>query len=100
MHGGDHTCSFAPTQLHIYIVMQLLTGGELLDCLHKRHSFTEAQACHLFRQLVAAVSYMHCRKVVHRDLKPEVGCLWQREKGGCVSVSCFCDAFILLVCRT
>ena len=52
--------------------MELMKGGELLDLLRRQHSFTEAQASGLFRQLVSAVSFMHQKRVVHRDLKPEV----------------------------
>ncbi len=57
--------------------MELMEGGELLDRLRRKHSFTEAQASALFRQLVSAVSFMHQKRVVHRDLKPEV-----RPEGG------------------
>ena len=53
--------------------MELLKGGELLERLRQNHSFTEAQASYLFYQLVSAVQYMHSKRVVHRDLKPEVG---------------------------
>ena len=59
-------------ELHVYIVMELMRGGELLDRLKMRHSFTEAEASAIFQQLVSAVSFMHQKKVVHRDLKPEV----------------------------
>jgi len=56
----------------MYIVMELLCGGELLDRLGQQHNFTEAKANALFKQLVSAVTFMHQKKVVHRDLKPEV----------------------------
>lgn len=52
--------------------MELLEGGELLEQLQQNYSFTEAKASRLFTQLVAAVYYMHSKRVVHRDLKPEV----------------------------
>ena len=52
--------------------MERLRGGELLDRIRSNNSFTEAQASHLFRQLVAAVHFIHSKRVVHRDLKPEV----------------------------
>ena len=59
-------------QLHVYIVMELLQGGELLDCIRKQHSFHESEAHHIMLQLASAVEHMHKRRVVHRDLKPEV----------------------------
>ena len=52
--------------------MELLEGGELLEQLRQNHTFTEAQASALFSQLASAVHYMHSKRVVHRDLKPEV----------------------------
>ncbi len=75
-------------QLHEYIVMELLGGGELLDRLRTKHSFTEAQASGLFKQLVSAVSFMHQKRVVHRDLKPEVKepCIARGKKGRSMSV--------------
>ncbi len=59
-------------QLHVYIVMELMRGGELLDRLKQKHSFSEAEASIIFKQLVSALSFMHEKNVVHRDLKPEV----------------------------
>uniref|UniRef100_A0A915PTR6 Ribosomal protein S6 kinase n=1 Tax=Setaria digitata TaxID=48799 RepID=A0A915PTR6_9BILA len=57
--------------LHIYLVMELLEGGELLTRIKKMETFTEAQAGKIMKQLVSAVAYLHFRNVVHRDLKPE-----------------------------
>ncbi|KAJ1354608.1 putative ribosomal protein S6 kinase alpha-2 [Parelaphostrongylus tenuis] len=57
--------------LHYYIVMELLTGQELLARLRKFEKFTEAEAANIMRQLVSAVGYLHSKRIVHRDLKPE-----------------------------
>ncbi|KJH51815.1 kinase domain protein [Dictyocaulus viviparus] len=58
--------------LHFYIVMELLTGQELLVRLRKLEKFTEAaEAADIMRQLVSAVGYLHAKRIVHRDLKPE-----------------------------
>uniref|UniRef100_A0A131X7V9 non-specific serine/threonine protein kinase n=1 Tax=Hyalomma excavatum TaxID=257692 RepID=A0A131X7V9_9ACAR len=58
-------------EAHTYIVLELLTGGELLERIRGRARFTESEACRIFRRLVSAVHFMHTRGVVHRDLKPE-----------------------------
>lgn len=62
-------------EAHTYLVLELLKGGELLERIRQKHKFTEAEASRIMRQLVSAVSFMHSRGVVHRDLKPEV-CLF------------------------
>ncbi|XP_076230990.1 ribosomal protein S6 kinase alpha-5 isoform X3 [Calliopsis andreniformis] len=53
---------------HTYLVMELLSGGELL---RRSRPFSEQHASRIMRQLASAVRFMHTRGVVHRDLKPE-----------------------------
>ncbi|XP_044741625.1 calcium/calmodulin-dependent protein kinase type 1 isoform X3 [Chrysoperla carnea] len=55
----------------VYLVMELVTGGELFDRIVEKGSYTEKDASHLIRQVLEAVDYMHEQGVVHRDLKPE-----------------------------
>ena len=58
-----------PTEL--YIVMERAHGGELFDRIVDRGNFSEAQAKTVMRQLLSALSEMHRRGVIHRDVKPE-----------------------------
>uniref|UniRef100_A0A8C9U8Y5 Ribosomal protein S6 kinase n=1 Tax=Scleropages formosus TaxID=113540 RepID=A0A8C9U8Y5_SCLFO len=58
-------------QLHTYLVLELLQGGELLDRIRCKRHFSETEASRIMRKLVSAVSHMHDVGVVHRDLKPE-----------------------------
>eukprot|EP00927_Polykrikos_kofoidii_P032062 TRINITY_DN27420_c0_g1_i1.p1 TRINITY_DN27420_c0_g1~~TRINITY_DN27420_c0_g1_i1.p1 ORF type:complete len:546 (-),score=88.66 TRINITY_DN27420_c0_g1_i1:164-1801(-) len=59
------------TDSYLYLVMELLSDGDLLACILGDGCFTEFQARRLFRQLCEAVQYLHTLNVVHRDLKPE-----------------------------
>lgn len=54
----------------LYIVMELVTGGELFECIEKG-PVSEDLARHYFQQLVDGVDFCHKKGVAHRDLKPE-----------------------------
>lgn len=52
-----------------HIVTELLTGGELLERLSTPYS--EATLRNYFQQILSAVSYLHSKRITHRDLKPD-----------------------------
>uniref|UniRef100_A0A8C1KKC2 Calcium/calmodulin-dependent protein kinase 1Db n=1 Tax=Cyprinus carpio TaxID=7962 RepID=A0A8C1KKC2_CYPCA len=56
---------------HLYLIMQLVSGGELFDRIVERGFYTEQDASALIKQVVDAVNYLHSLGIVHRDLKPE-----------------------------
>lgn len=58
-------------ELHTYIIMELVRGGELLDRIRLKRIFSEMEAVRIMRQLISALSFLHTRCIVHRDLKPE-----------------------------
>lgn len=58
-------------QQFVYLVMELVTGGELFDRIVAKGSYTERDASKLIKQILQAVDYMHDQGIVHRDLKPE-----------------------------
>ncbi|CAN0186629.1 unnamed protein product [Lampetra planeri] len=57
------------TDSHLYLIMQLVSGGELFDRIVERGFYTERDASALIRQVLRAVSHLHGQGVVHRDLK-------------------------------
>ncbi|NXR14718.1 KCC1G kinase, partial [Semnornis frantzii] len=56
---------------HFYLVMQLVSGGELFDRILERGVYTEKDASEVIHQVLTAVKYLHENGIVHRDLKPE-----------------------------
>ncbi|CAI6355982.1 unnamed protein product [Macrosiphum euphorbiae] len=59
------------TEKMIYLVTEYAAGGEIFDFLVKKGRMDEPAACHIFKQIVEAVSYCHNKNIVHRDLKAE-----------------------------
>ncbi|KAA8496738.1 CBL-interacting protein kinase 23 [Porphyridium purpureum] len=59
------------SETSIFIVMELVTGGELFDEILRRKRLPEDEARVYFRQLINAVEHCHKSGVFHRDLKPE-----------------------------
>ena len=55
----------------LFIVMEYIPGGDLLEFLAKRGRLTVPEAKVIFRQIADAVLYLHKKGIVHRDLKPE-----------------------------
>lgn len=56
---------------NMYVVMELVTGGELYYEIVKNRRIDEKRARRYFQQLVDAMVYCHRKGVYHRDLKPE-----------------------------
>lgn len=61
----------APSRDKVYIVTDLCRGGELLDALLERGSYSEADARSVFRPVLEGVAYLHAHSITHRDLKLE-----------------------------
>lgn len=55
----------------VYMVLELATGGELLDRVVSRGHFTERDATRALRMVLAALVHLHGLGIIHRDLKPD-----------------------------
>eukprot|EP00210_Caulerpa_lentillifera_P006126 g5853.t1 len=55
----------------VYLITELLTGGELLEAVLEHGNYSEADARSCFRQVLKGIAYLHSKGIVHRDLKLE-----------------------------
>lgn len=55
----------------IYLVIDLLEGGELLKRVKESPKLTHNDIAKLMYNLIKALEHIHRRKIIHRDLKPE-----------------------------
>ncbi|KAE9548947.1 hypothetical protein FO519_007853 [Halicephalobus sp. NKZ332] len=74
---------------YVYLVMELVTGGELFDRIVAKGSYTERDASNLIRQVLEAVAFMHKNGVVHRDLKPENLLYYNQDEDSKIMISDF-----------
>ncbi|KAJ7363704.1 Ribosomal protein S6 kinase alpha-2 [Desmophyllum pertusum] len=55
---------------NMFMVMELMRGGELLDRILKHKSLSEREAALIMYTLASTFTFLHEEGVVHRDLKP------------------------------
>ena len=55
----------------LFIISELLSGGELFDKIKENNYLKEDVCAYLMRQIFSAVDFCHEKKIIHRDLKPE-----------------------------
>uniref|UniRef100_A0A8C2IZV9 Ribosomal protein S6 kinase n=1 Tax=Cyprinus carpio TaxID=7962 RepID=A0A8C2IZV9_CYPCA len=73
----------------VYLVTELLKGGELLDKILRQKFFSEREASAVLYTITKTVEYLHTQGVVHRDLKPS-NILYVDESGNPESIR-ICD---------
>jgi serine/threonine protein kinase len=64
----------------VYLVLELLQGGELLSYLSTKESFSTGDVVRVMRCILEALAYMADKKIMHRDLKPENMILKEKNK--------------------
>ncbi|XP_076840311.1 calcium/calmodulin-dependent protein kinase IGb isoform X2 [Brachyhypopomus gauderio] len=80
---------FYESLTHYYLVMQLVSGGELFDRILDRGTYSEKDASLVIRQVLEGVSYLHRNGIVHRDLKPENLLYYSQEENSKIMISDF-----------
>ena len=71
---------------NLYLVMDLLTGGDLRYHIAHKKTFTESQTKFFIANMLLALDYIHSQNIIHRDIKPENLVL---EKNGYLRITDF-----------
>jgi serine/threonine protein kinase len=74
------------TDEYLFLVMEMVTGGELFDKIIEKGCYTEKEAAVLVRKIVSAIDYLHGLEICHRDLVSLFGC----------GILSFCSSFFFL----
>ncbi|XP_006152328.1 ribosomal protein S6 kinase alpha-2 isoform X2 [Tupaia chinensis] len=74
---------------YVYLVTELMRGGELLDRILRQRCFSEREASDVLCTITKTMDYLHSQGVVHRDLKPS-NILYVDESGDPASIR-ICD---------
>lgn len=72
-----------------YMVMELMTGGELFDRIVEKEHYSEKEASDTIRPIVDAIRYCHSMGIAHRDLKPENLLYTSPDPGATIKISDF-----------
>ena len=62
--------AFQDTQ-NLYIVLDLLSGGDLRYHIAHKRTFSETQTKFIIANMLLALEYIHSKNIIHRDIKPE-----------------------------
>ncbi|XP_041358691.1 serine/threonine-protein kinase DCLK1-like [Gigantopelta aegis] len=69
------------TPHEMYMVMELVKGGDLFDAISSATKYTERDASGMVFNLANALKYLHSLRIVHRDVKPENLLVYEHSDG-------------------
>lgn len=64
----------------VYLVLELLEGGELLNYISTKESLTYKDYWKVMKCIIEALAYMTEKRIMHRDLKPDNMILKEKNK--------------------
>ena len=73
----------------IYLIFELLEGGELFERVLKKKRYTERESAIVIKQIFESLVYLERKGVVHRDIKLENVLLANREDDCLVKLADF-----------
>ncbi|XP_075055099.1 serine/threonine-protein kinase DCLK1 isoform X2 [Mixophyes fleayi] len=90
----------------LYLVMELVKGGDLFDAITSTNKYTERDANGMLYNLMSAIKYLHSLNIVHRDIKPENLLVYEHQDGskslklGDFGLATMVDGPLYTVCGT
>ncbi|XP_064413883.1 serine/threonine-protein kinase DCLK1a isoform X3 [Latimeria chalumnae] len=90
----------------LYLVMELVKGGDLFDAITFTNKYTERDASGMLYNLASAIKYLHSLNIVHRDIKPENLLVYEHQDGskslklGDFGLATIVDGRLYTVCGT
>uniref|UniRef100_A0A8C9QS82 Serine/threonine-protein kinase DCLK2 n=1 Tax=Scleropages formosus TaxID=113540 RepID=A0A8C9QS82_SCLFO len=69
------------TYSELYLVMELVKGGDLFDAITSTNKYTERDASGMLYNLASAIKYLHSLNIVHCDIKPENLLVYEHQDG-------------------
>uniref|UniRef100_A0A4W3K3U1 Serine/threonine-protein kinase DCLK1 n=1 Tax=Callorhinchus milii TaxID=7868 RepID=A0A4W3K3U1_CALMI len=94
------------TPSELYLVMELVKGGDLFDAITSTNKYTERDASGMLYNLASAIKYLHSLNIVHRDIKPENLLVYEHQDGskslklGDFGLATLVDGPLYTVCGT
>ncbi|KAG7471215.1 hypothetical protein MATL_G00122120 [Megalops atlanticus] len=94
------------TYNELYLVMELVKGGDLFDAITSTNKYTERDASGMLYNLASAIKYLHSLNIVHRDIKPENLLVYEHQDGskslklGDFGLATLVDGPLYTVCGT
>ena len=58
------------THKSIYLVLEMISGGNLQERLNQKQQYSEKQVRGLMKGILEGIAFIHSKRIMHRDIKP------------------------------